>query len=856
MKHYERFCLVIIVAILAASIGIWRWSDAIDRIVYDTAHLAFSDNSPDDLVIIAIDEKSLLDLGRWPWVRDTHAALIDYLGQAGVKAIGFDIIFAEPDQQHPESDQRLSEAVERHGNVVFPVVIETLQYQGQMLEVLPFPPLAGLAAGIGHVHVEYDSDGVCRSVFLREGLGAPYWPHLAVVLHQLIHKKPITYGSQDNSHTVQSPTIASVVARDQHRRIPIIGPENSFRRFSYSDVIAGRIPHASLANKTVLIGATAKGLGDQIVTPRGHLSGVELNANVLHALNTQRFIRELPWWMYSAINFIATLLLTYYASRLSPKQFLLFTFVAVSSALLGSTLLLAVGLIWYPPVPIIGAILLFYPLWSWRRIERALRFLKKRLLYMQEKQSTFVEPRGIKPIKDALVFLEKLAIIERSRIDKIETLPKQNTENSAVFVLSDQHYYLTYTPCIYDSSLPSLDIKRWLEEVVTDVTKHGQKQLSTPVELVDRTIQQLDLANQQVEYGRQLFEQSLAKLQDGVLVLGRSGNVQFFNEKAQLFIPDLTLNQSGMACLQSLQLSADLSWEQCLNRLLNTSEAFFYEAKTSDRQYDLICQGRLLNIHGDFCDTLIIALTDISLLKESERARAEALNFVSHDLRSPMVSVLALLDKAKRQQTYRDSDAFIAEIEHYVQKNLAYAESFLRLAKAESVKENVFNYCDMHSVVDNGVAHVLPQAHRKAITIKIQRSADDAWVWGDGELLERALINLLTNGIKYSDPHTQIVVRLELNAGVRESLGSSKSTVDVHIIDQGRGIAAAEQETMFERFTRSHTTREQEGVGLGLYFVQLVCRRHGGSIQLQSSLEHGSTFTMSLPRTVLDITAG
>ncbi len=79
-----------------------------------------------DIVIIAIDGHSLRELGRWPWSRRTHADLINRLTDVGARAVGLDIIFAEPDKLDPEADQLLAKAIRDNGHVVLPVFPEPL----------------------------------------------------------------------------------------------------------------------------------------------------------------------------------------------------------------------------------------------------------------------------------------------------------------------------------------------------------------------------------------------------------------------------------------------------------------------------------------------------------------------------------------------------------------------------------------------------------------------------------------------------------------------------------------------------------------------------------------------------------
>ena len=161
--------------LLACVLGATALAGAFD--VFWRADLAIYDAAlplrpaPDDVVIVAVDDASIAELGRWPWPRTTHARLMDQLTQAGARAVALDILFTEPSTQAPAEDAEFAAAIARGPPTVLPLAVE-MPGAGRPLRVLPpIASLAQVAAGTGHVHLELDRDGVGRSVFLREGPG-------------------------------------------------------------------------------------------------------------------------------------------------------------------------------------------------------------------------------------------------------------------------------------------------------------------------------------------------------------------------------------------------------------------------------------------------------------------------------------------------------------------------------------------------------------------------------------------------------------------------------------------------------------------------------------------------------------
>ena len=150
---------------------LWRW----DLVFYDAAASIASGTVPEDVVIVAIDDESLSQIGRWPWPRRVHAQLVRRLHDEGAVAIGLDILFPEADLLDPEGDMALADAIRASGRVVLPVAMEPSFLGGPPLESMPAPAFAEVAHTLAHVHVELDRDGLARSVFLREGLGNPHW---------------------------------------------------------------------------------------------------------------------------------------------------------------------------------------------------------------------------------------------------------------------------------------------------------------------------------------------------------------------------------------------------------------------------------------------------------------------------------------------------------------------------------------------------------------------------------------------------------------------------------------------------------------------------------------------------------
>ena len=345
--------LALTVAAAAAWVSLrvdWLWRA--DVVIYDTLLPTLSTPPPDDVLLIAIDDFSVSQLGRWPWPRRIHAALIDVLTAEAVKTVLFNVAFTEATSR--EDDERLASAVRRNGRVVLPVIFEEGP-TGAPIEALPIPPLVAAAAGLGHVDVEADPDGITRTLYLRAGIGRAHWPALPLA-GQLVATGQTADAAvapdEDVPDTLAPPTLTWV--RDDRVLVPFSG-SGHYARVSYVDVLRRRFPAERLRGATVVVGVTAVGLGNTVATAArdgsGPMSGAELMASAYDALRAGRTLRYL--------DFQATTLLTAGLALLVPvavsASAALFVGLVLSLALplLVAAALMHGAAIWFTPSPAI-----------------------------------------------------------------------------------------------------------------------------------------------------------------------------------------------------------------------------------------------------------------------------------------------------------------------------------------------------------------------------------------------------------------------------------------------------------------------------------------------------------------------
>ncbi|GAC1309290.1 MAG: hypothetical protein NVSMB19_22940 [Vulcanimicrobiaceae bacterium] len=234
----------------------------------------------------------------------------------------------------------------------------------------------------------------------------------------------------------------------------------------------------------------------------------------------------------------------------------------------------------------------------------------------------------------------------------------------------------------------------------------------------------------------------------------------------------------------------------------------------------------------------ILSYKSIERLTENVRSLEEFSANAAHELRTPLAAIIANGEASLRAGALEKHDA------HRVETVVATAMSMRRLsddlltlAIPGRVNPAETHRIDLEEVVTSALALVAPLAERGGVRTLAQ--IDGApWVVGRPDQIERIVVNLIENAVRYTAAGGRVVV------AARDDRG--EATIVVR--DTGIGIAPADRRHIFERFWRAdHARRVGDGSGLGLAIVAALVERHGGSIRVESELGVGSTFTVRLP---------
>jgi PAS domain S-box-containing protein len=335
---------------------------------------------------------------------------------------------------------------------------------------------------------------------------------------------------------------------------------------------------------------------------------------------------------------------------------------------------------------------------------------------------------------------------------------------------------------------------------------------------------------------RELFEDSI----EPMLITDWEGRILEANRQAILLsgytsetLHDLTIdqlhevnwNRTGVE-FEILRQDRTCSYESSLHR---------------DDESHTPIEVHARRVEFDEADAIQWILRDITERKELDNLREDLTAMIYHDLRSPLANIVSSLDVLFSMVPEEDKDtvqAILKIAENSTDRIQRLVSSLLdvnRLESGQPVADQ--KVIDIVALVQQAVRDVEPVARgrRQTVSAKLPESLPPIWV--DEDMARRVLINLLENAAKYTPPDGQV------------EIGADREDHWVHlrVKDNGPGIPAAEQERIFDKFTRLRGSNKSGGLGIGLAFCRLAVLGHGGKIWVESELGKGSTFHFTFP---------
>ncbi|MBL8517893.1 MAG: CHASE2 domain-containing protein [Betaproteobacteria bacterium] len=657
---------------------------------------------------------------------------------------------------------------------------------GRAREVPPVAGLASAATRLGLIGLELDQDGLARSVYLREGVGTPRHAQLALAALEAAGVRSAAAALPGEADPEASGRLSRTRVRDHWYQVPFVGPPGSYAQVSYADVLTGQVPAGLFRNKFVFVGATAIGLGDAFPTP---VSG---GARPLPGVEIHANVLQ-------ALNEGIDIRLG------GPKRA---AWLAVAALLIVMTLYV--------------------------------RVTPRQALFLTGVAALVLLVGAAVLLRMGQVWLAPSAAL----LAVLSAYPLWSWRRleAAQGYLAEEFERLSAEPALLPVGAESYKV----------AGPHNAPALG---ESVEARIQAVRMATERLRNLKRFVADALDSLPDATVVVDREANVVLANIRmGRLAGVEPAAALAGRPVTQllpALELKSRGGWPQVADAL-KAGLPLSHEATLSSPDGP----EREVLLHTAPCHAAsgeriggILALIDISALKETERKRDEALRFLSHDMRAPQASILTLLEMHATAPEAMPAAKLTERVGRYARRTLNLADDFLRLARAERAKSAEFAPVDLVALLEEVREDALELARAQDAAIELDVGVEEAMVHGDGELLRRTMLNLVSNAIKYSPRGMRVRIGIAADA-----MADGKPGWSVFVVDQGHGIAEEDLPKLFGRFTRLKRDGQPEvdGVGLGLVFVKTVAERHGGRVEVHSRTappgQTGSTFTVRLPR--------
>ncbi|WP_420630939.1 ATP-binding protein [Candidatus Leptofilum sp.] len=384
-----------------------------------------------------------------------------------------------------------------------------------------------------------------------------------------------------------------------------------------------------------------------------------------------------------------------------------------------------------------------------------------------------------------------------------------------------------------------------------DFKRRSNIRANDEIGLLSRTFDHMTAAlaeqNQTLDAQRSQLKAILDSIVDGIIVLDNQDNILTVNPAAEKLLADLAQDFfSGPVRELNASANGHTPGEQ---ELANVTDLLAVRDNTQrPRRYQLgnrVLSALAAPVHDKNNQSIgnVIVMRDITREVEADNLKSAFITSISHELRTPL-TVIKAYTNLMQVKLNGQADEHQKQFIHYINKGSEelehHIEQLIRISELEAGTISMkMSQVNVQSLVDGAITRWQERFEEKNIGLETNVPEFALWVQADAEHLGRAIENLLSNALTYTPEggHVELCVY--------EENGSMK----LDVLDNGIGIAAADQPHLFNRFFRANNNVNfaARGVGLGLYITRTVIEMHGGGVSVNSELGVGSTFSIELP---------
>jgi len=341
-----------------------------------------------------------------------------------------------------------------------------------------------------------------------------------------------------------------------------------------------------------------------------------------------------------------------------------------------------------------------------------------------------------------------------------------------------------------------------------------------------------------VETERQRLNTVLATMADGILLLARDDTVTLMNHAAAQLV---ALPSDGLPiALATLSIGPALlpAVRTIDSRPTEDRSLVVDEVVVPTTQRSL--RAVVTRVPTSAKDQTLVVLQDFTDLRRAEQSRRAFLANISHDLRTPLASLQAMIETLQdgALDDRPAAEDFLRRMDAEVQGLNRLVGEFLELTRIESGQLELYpSPTDLRPFLARVAARMTAQAQQHGSAIDLVLPVSLPILNIDAPQIEQVLLNLLQNALTFTPPGGTITLGADVQA----------EQVAIWVRDTGTGIPPEDVPHIFERFYKADRARSGSGTGLGLSIAKHLVERHGGQIRAESQLDHGTTVTFSLP---------
>jgi two-component system phosphate regulon sensor histidine kinase PhoR len=374
-----------------------------------------------------------------------------------------------------------------------------------------------------------------------------------------------------------------------------------------------------------------------------------------------------------------------------------------------------------------------------------------------------------------------------------------------------------------------------------DLPLRARDEIGAVARAVARLAESAQASTEAVRTDRTRLRTVLAGMVEGVVAVDGEERVVVLNQAAARI---LRCPVEGAAGHRIWELTRVRPLSEALSEARRQGDVVTREARVvrDAREQILSLHASPLRDGDDRVSGAVAVLHDITDLRRLEEIRKEFVANVSHELKTPLTAISALVetlldDEGMPRET---RDRFLTKIRDQTARLSAMVRDLLNLSRIESSDgQPEFRRLDLRITIRTAAQTLQPESRNREVDLVLELPESPVQVRGEEESLHQLVGNLLENAVRYTPAGGRVTVRL----------GAAEEGVVLEVEDTGIGIEPRHHERIFERFYRVDKGRSRDvgGTGLGLSIVKHVALSHGGRVSLSSEPGEGTTFRVWLP---------